>query len=316
MKKILIFTAIFIVLAIMTLLFAPRTQSITDYAMNTTISITARGRNSKAAIRDAVSEIKRIDSLMSATLPTSDIYRINSAEAGEFVQVSPEVYELIELSIAVSEASRGRFDITVNPLVELWDIGSGKNRIPGDNEVKDALSHVNYKNILLRAEDSSVALSGDGMSITLGAVAKGYAADCVAKVLKSHGINDAVVDLGGNIYAVGTKTIGLQTPFASRGEYFEKLTVTNKSVVTSGPYERYFEKDGEIYHHIIDPKTGYPSQSGLKSVSVISENSALADALSTALFVTGEDASREVLAEFGEVEAILVNNNDKICRIK
>ena len=316
MKKVLIFTSVFAALAVLALYFVPKSASITDYAMNTTVSITARGRSPEAALEAAVSEIKRIDSLMSTTSPTSDIYRINNAEAGEFVQISKEAYELIELSIEVSQASGGSFDITVNPLVELWDISSDNPEIPTESRIEDALSRVDYRNILLRSEDSSVALKEDGMSITLGAVAKGYAADRVAGILKSHGIEDAIVDLGGNIYALGTKTIGLQTPFASRGEYFEKCTVTDKSVVTSGPYERYFEKDGEIYHHIIDPKTGYPSQSGLKSVSVISENSALADALSTALFAAGEDAAEGVLAEFGEPEAILLNKNDKICRMK
>ncbi len=316
MKRVLIFATIIMASALLALSFAPKTETVTDYAMNTIVSVTARGRNPKPALEAAMAEVRRIDSLMSVSVSDSDICKINNAEPGEYVKVSKEVYELIELSIDVSEASGGYFDITVNPLVELWNINSDNPQVPSHDDINRALALVNYKNILMRSEDCSIALLEEGMSITLGAVAKGYAADRVADVLKNHGIKDAIVDLGGNIIVLGTKTIGLQTPFASRGEYFEKCTVTNRSVVTGGPYERYFETDGEIYHHIIDPMTGYPSRSGLKSSSVISENSALADALSTALFAVGEEGAEDVLEAFPGTEAILLCENDKICRLK
>lgn len=284
------------------LLIMPKRARVTDYAMNTTVSIDVTAHKPKELADRAVAEIKHLDSLMSATDPMSDVYKLNHADAGTYVRVSQEVYEIIEKSIEISKKTDGAFDITAAPLCDLWNVGSENPQIPPKDKIEEALALTDYKQILLNPKDRSVALGKEGMSITLGAIAKGFAADRVCEILREGGAREAIIDLGGNIYILGReKTVGIQTPFAQRGEYFRKVTVCDKAVVTSGPYERYFEKDGKIYHHIMNPFTGYPADIGRGSATVISQNCTLADALSTAVFIKGEDA----LTEFEDCEAIL-----------
>ncbi len=297
------------------MLFVPRTATITDYAMNTVVSVTVRSHSAAAAAQKAIDEVKRIESLMSATVPGSDVYRINSAGAGASVQVSGEVYELIQMSLNVSDITDGAFDITVNPLSELWDFNAADPKVPDAEDIAECLSLVSYRDIALNPAQSSVTLAKEGMSISLGAVAKGYAADRAAQILRDEGVHDAIVDLGGNIYAIGSKRIGIQTPFKSRGEYFTTVDAEDCSVVTSGSYERYFAADDKIYHHIIDPGTGYPSASGLKSATVVSKSSALADALSTALFVAGEDRADSIVSSFDGVYAVLLTEDNRTIEV-
>jgi len=301
-------------------LFFRGTATVTDYAMDTVVSITASGKGThksvKTKINKAMAEIRRIDSLMSISSPHSDVKKINSSQKGEYTIVSPEVFSLIELCTEVSASSGGAFDITVNPLSEMWNFTSDSPTVPQKWEINRALSSVDYRNIRFNKKNSSVALTGDNMSITLGAVAKGYAADRAAQILISEGITDAIIDLGGNIYALGEKRIGIQTPFQKRGEYYSVCNAKNTSVVTCGGYERYFEADGKIYHHILNPKTGYPAESGLKSVTVIGENSALADALSTTIFVLGKDKAEEFLSCYPKFSAKLLTKDDEVIDIK
>ncbi len=300
-RRVWIFVASLVVLGAL-IMITPKRAQVTDYAMNTTVSIDVTAHKARELADKAIAEIKFLDSLMSATNPESDVYKLNHTDAGTYVRVSPEVFELIEKSIEISEKTDGAFDITVAPLCDLWNVGSANPSIPPKDKIEEALRLTDYKQVLLNTEDNSVALGKEGMSITLGAIAKGYTADRVCQLLRDGGAKEAIIDLGGNIYILGKeKTVGIQTPFAPRGEYFDKVTVCDKAVVTSGPYERYFEKDGKIYHHIIDPFTGYPARDDRGSATVISENSALADALSTAVFISGKG----VLKEFKDCEAIL-----------
>ncbi len=311
MKKVVaIILPCFFVLALCAV-FLPREVTVTDFAMNTAVSVTVRSRNCQKIADKALDEIKRVEKLMSATIKDSDVARINSAPSGEYTKVSDEVYNLIELCLEVSKISGGAFDITVNPISELWNFTSENPSVPKKEDIKNLLNSVGYENIALNPTDKSVCLKKEGMSISLGAVAKGYAADCVAEILTSNGVSDAIVDIGGNIYALGEKKIGIQTPFKARGEYSTVCTVKDKSVVTSGPYERYFKEDGKIYHHIIDTKTGYPCESGLISATIISESSALCDALSTAAFALGEDGARDILSQFDAVSAILLTEDGR-----
>ncbi|MBO5008968.1 MAG: FAD:protein FMN transferase [Clostridia bacterium] len=318
MKKILyaVPAAVVLVAIAAAVILYPKTVKVTDYAMNTQITITAKSRGADRAVKDAISEVKRIDSLMSPSLSTSDICRINSAKANTRVQISPETYSLIEMSLQISQKTDGAFDISVNPLIELWDITSSKPRIPSEGDISKAKSLVNYRDISLNSSDKSVLLKKEGMSISLGAVAKGYAADRAVEILRNHGVKEAIVDLGGNVYVLGDKKrIGIQTPFKKRGEYFKVCTVSDKAVVTCGAYERYFEENGRIYHHIFDPNTGYPASSGIKSVTVICANSALADALSTALFVSGEERAEQIIAGFDGAEAIILTDDNRTLNI-
>lgn len=319
MKKAAVAVALTVVGVLFAFLFLKGKATVTDYAMNTVITVTASGKGTKKAVEQkvnkAVEEIRRIDRLMSVSSPQSDIRKINSAKKGEYTPVSPEVFSLIEMCVKVSTASGGAFDITVNPLSELWDFTAAEPKVPQNYEIRRTLTAVDYRDIRLNSKEKSVALARDGMSISLGAVAKGYAADRAAQILKAEGINDAVIDLGGNIYALGRKKIGIQTPFEKRGEYFDIYEAQDTSVVTSGSYERYFESGGKIYHHILDPKTGYPAESDLKSVTVAGDNSAMADALSTAVFVLGRDKAEEFLSVFPGFDVKLLTAEDEIVNI-
>ena len=312
-----ILTAIFVVaVAALCIYFSVTTLSSTDYAMNTVINITVKSRNPEEDIKAAIAEVKRIDALMSATNSKSDICKINSAPVGKAVEVSSETCKLISLALEISEKSDGAFDISVNSLSELWNINSPNPQVPPEEDIQELLECTNYKDIELDLKNNTVTLKKEKMSISLGAIAKGYAADCVAKLLKDRGVSEAMIDLGGNVYVVGgEKTIGIQTPFEVRGEYFTTCKVADKAVVTSGAYERYFEKDGKRYHHILNPHTGYPAQSGISSVTVISDNSALADGLTTAIYVMGEEKARSVVEKYSNVEVIILTDVGKTIRI-
>ncbi len=319
MKKTLLIVLAGLCVAVLTVcafVFSVRTKTVTDYAMNTLITITVKSRHPEKDAKAAIQEVKRIDYLMSTTRLSSDVAKINSARAGEEVKVCKEVYSLIELAVDISQKTQGAFDISINPLSVLWNINSPNPNVPKEDDIESALSKVNYKDIVLNPEKQTVMLKKDAMTISLGAIAKGYAADCAAKLLKQRSVSEAIVDLGGNIYVVGAqKTVGIQTPFKKRGEYFTSCKVCDKSVVTSGAYERYFKKEDKVYHHILNPAYGYPAYSGIKSATVISKNSALADALSTAIYVLGKDKAKELVSYFDEIEVILLTDDNEIVRI-
>ena len=320
MKKVLAFSLALIL--IFGAVFAIRLKQTPDYcektefALNTVIKISVYGTDASKAADAALKEIHRIDSLMNAHSTNSEIYQVNSSPNGAVV--SKEVFSLIETAIDISEKTDGAFDITLKPISDLWNIQSENPKAPEKAEIDEVLLKTGYENIILDKETLKVSFQKDGMAIDLGAIAKGYAADCAVKVLKNAGIKSALLDLGGNVYAIGKNRdlkkwkIGLQTPWEERGEYFKIAEISDKAVVTSGAYERYFEKDDEIYHHIMDPKTGYPAKSGISSVTIISENSSLADALSTAVFVGGEKGAKKAVETFENIEIIIMTNDGKI----
>lgn len=291
----------------------PKKAEVTDFAMDTVVSISLRAKNAKDTANTAIKEIKRLDALMSVTNPKSDVYKINSAKAEEAVKVDSELFDLLKLCMEISKKTGGAFDITVNPLSKIWDIKAENPKVPDSNAIQKAKQLVGYENIILNEKDNTVTKKKDSISITLGAIAKGYATDKAAKILRDNGVKDAVIDFGGNIYVIGKdKKIGLQTPFKKRGQYFKVCKVSDTSVVTSGAYERYFEHDGKIYHHILNLKTGYPADSGIKSVSIICTSSATADALSTAIFVSGKDNAEKILNKFEDAKAIIYSDDGSI----
>ena len=177
-----------------------------------------------------------------------------------------DTYSVIEKAVQYSKLTDGALDATIEPIVKLWGIGTDKERVPSKNEIEEKLKLVNYKDIILDNKNSTVQLKRTGQAIDLGAIAKGYTADEIKKVLLDNKISSALINLGGNVFAVGNKTdgtswnIGIQNPLDTRGQYLGTISVTDKSVVTSGNYERFFIVDGKRYHHIFDPKTGYPSE--------------------------------------------------------
>ncbi len=292
----------------------------TDYALNTIVKVTVEAKSEKDAIKagkDAVDEIKRIENLLSCHIPGSDIYRINDMGYSQPQRVEDETYEILSRCIGYSHLTGGAFDITVKPLCDLWDVTSDNPKVPDRQKIEKLLKSVGIHNIELR-ENNMVSLLTPDTKIDLGGVAKGYCADRVKSILKEQGIENALIDLGGNIYAMGSNqkdkpwSIGIQKPFALRGEHYYKLEISDLSLVTSGAYERYFEYDGNIYHHIIDAKNGYPAESDIKSVTVVADSSELADVLSTSIFVLGSEKGQELLKVQSNMYAIMLKYDDSI----
>ncbi len=268
----------------------------TVFAMDTYMTLTAYGENAEEAVDAGAEEIRRLDALFSIGDEGSEIYAVNAAGGGA---LSEETAMLVRRARDIWEQTGGVFDISVYPIMDLWGFPTGEYRVPEEEEIAETLPLVNAGNLHLEERDGVTTLTmEDGMQIDLGGIVKGYADDRVAEIFASYGITDAVINLGGDVRVMGTRNdgtrwrVGIQDPEDEDG-YLGGLSLTDISVVTSGGYERYFEdtETGVRYHHIIDPRTGAPADSGLLSVSVVSADGTLADALSTALFIMGlEDA--------------------------
>lgn len=263
------------------------------FAMDTYMSLTAYGSNSEEAVNKAVQEINRLDAMFSVGNADSDVTKINENRSGE---VSEETAFIMNRAMQVSEKTNGDFDITIYPLMELWGFTTKNYRVPESSEIAEALKGVSYTNVSVNGQQ--VALTG-GSSIDLGGIAKGYTSSRVIQIMKDCGIEHAIVNLGGNVQVLGTKTDGsdwrvaIQNP-DNENSYLGILSTADKAVITSGGYERYFEQDGQVYHHIIDTQTGYPSDSDLTSVTIVYSDGTTADALSTALFAMGLDGAKEL----------------------
>nr|WP_208526604.1 FAD:protein FMN transferase [Clostridium botulinum] len=288
------------------------------YLMGTIINIKAYGKNADKAVQSSVDKISDIENKMSLNIPTSEVNKINKNAGIAPVKVSKNTFDVVKASLIYSEKSKGSFDITVEPLVSLWGIGTDKARIPSKDEISNALKLINYKDVIINEKESTVMLKRKGQAIDLGAIAKGYTADELKKVLLNYNVSSAFLSLGGNVYVLGNKPdktswkIGVQNPLEPRGDYLGIVSVSDKSVVTSGNYERFFERNGKRYHHIFDTKTGYPAEKGLISVSIISDKSIDGDALSTSVYTLGLDEGKKLIESLKGVEAIFVTNDKKV----
>nr|WP_207730193.1 FAD:protein FMN transferase [Clostridium botulinum] len=288
------------------------------YLMGTIINIKAYGKNADKAVQSSVDKISDIENKMSLNISTSEVNKINKNAGIAPVKVSKNTFDVVKASLIYSEKSKGSFDITVEPLVSIWGIGTEKARIPSKDEINNALKLINYKDVVINEKESTVMLKRKGQAIDLGAIAKGYTADELKKVLLNYNVSSAFLSLGGNVYVLGNKPdktpwkIGVQNPLEPRGDYLGIVSVSDKSVVTSGNYERFFERNGKRYHHIFDTKTGYPAEKGLISVSIISDKSIDGDALSTSVYTLGLDEGKKLIESLKGVEAIFVTNDKKV----
>ena len=285
------------------------------YALDTVIEFTVyddNEMNNKKAVDQAVSEINRLENELSVS-KNGDVYSINTS-GGEKVIVHKETADLIKRSIDISEITGGLFDISVFPLMHLWGFDNKEYRIPDDDEIKKACELVDYKKIMV--DDDTVMLDKD-MKIDLGGIAKGYITEKAVDILKEYGVSSAVVNSGGNVYALGMKdentpfVIGIQDPDDS-SSYFARLDLTDRFAVTSGTYQRYFEEDGKIYHHIMDPFSGRPSDSRIKSVTIIGDDGTLCDAYSTALFIMGIDKATGFYADNKDFGFIILTDDNRM----
>lgn len=288
------------------------------YALGTVNQIKVYGKNGEKALDEASKRLYEIDNKMSAFKDYSEISKINKSAGKSFEKVSEDTYYVIKKAIEYSNLSEGAFNPAVRPLVNLWGIGTDHQEIPKDSDIKNTLKLINYKDILLDDKNRSVMLKVTGQCVDLGAIAKGYAADQVKKILKKNGIKSAIIDLGGNIYALGNKPdgapwrVGIQNPLTFRGDYMGTVNVTDKSVVTSGNYERYFIKDGRRFHHILDSRTGYPSQNGIISATIISDYSIDGDGLSTCAYVMGLEEGIKLVESTDRAEGIMITEDNKL----
>ena len=281
------------------------------FAMDTVMNITVYDDNKKAAL-SAENEVLRLDKLLSISSEAGDIAAINKNCRGE---ISNETAELIRCALEIYENTDGVFDVTLQPLTKLWGFYSDEYHVPTENELAECISYTGSDRILL---EGNMLQINSGMGLDLGGIAKGYASDIVADVLREKGVESAMISLGGNIYALGFNTngkpwnIGIQDPVDPNG-FIGVVAVSDMAVVTSGTYQRFFEADGVKYHHILDPKTGKPADSGLCSVTIICESGMVADGLSTALLVMGLDKAA-LFYELGlyKFEAVFVTDDKEI----
>ena len=289
-----------------------------SFFMGTLVNITLYDKFDEAILDKVFNKISEIESLLSLNINDSEINKINNMAGIEPVKVSSTTFDVIEKSLEYSKLSNGSFDITIGPLVKLWGIGSKDAKVPNDTEILNILDLINYENIILNEEESSVFLTENNMILDLGAIAKGYIADVISELLIEDGVTKAIIDLGGNIFALGEKsknenwTIGIQNPFENRGTPLGTLNVSNQSVVTSGIYERYLEVNNIKYHHILNPKTGFPYDNNLASVTIVSSKSIDGDALSTSTFGMGTSEGLKLIESLKNIEGIFVTKSKEV----
>lgn len=262
------------------------------FVFDTVVDIKAYGDNGQTAVDAAKDVLYKYDSMFSATKEGSEIYKLNNNET---TKVSEETAEIIEKSLKISELSQGSLDITVYPIVELWGFTGESCRVPEDSEIAEALSFVGYDKIAL--QNGEVIKENPKVQIDLGAVAKGYIGDKVAEAIRNAGCSSAVVSIGGNVVTVGKKPGGekfsVGVTWTDGKGICAAAALSDISAVTSGTYQRNFTENGVFYHHIIDPRTGYPAQSDIGSVTIFSDDGLVADGLSTAFFVMGSERAAE-----------------------
>lgn len=280
--------------------------------LNTYITITIYDKYDYSLIDNCFDLVDKYEQLFSKTISTSEVSKINSHGAGD-ITVSDDTASLISTGLYYSELSDGAFDITIEPLSTLWNFTSDDPKVPASDDIKNMKSLINYKNISVR--NRIVTKDNSDTHIDLGAIAKGYIADRIKEYLVSEGVTSAIIDLGGNVLCIGKKPngedfkIGIQKPFADRNETMGALSIDDMSIVSSGIYERCFSEDGVLYHHLLNPLTGYPYDNGLISVTIISKNSVDGDALSTSCFALGLEEGMDLINSLEDTYAIFITDD-------
>ena len=301
------------------------------FYFNTIIAIQLNDSQDESLINTCFDMANTYEHYFSRTLEGSDIYNINHAN-GAPVEVHDETAELIRYGIAFGDLSDGVFDISIGALTDLWDIPNNNGTIPAQTQIDAALATVDYRQITV--DGNTVTLGNPDAALDLGGIAKGYVADRMREYLNANGACEGFINLGGNVLTLGQKAndepyhIGIRKPFGEDGETITAVDVTDRSIVTSGRYERYFEKDGHIYHHILDPKNGYPYDNGLNGVTILSDSSMAGDALSTICFALGQEKGTEflssmpsndflnpILAAETTLQAIFIDENNEMTTV-
>jgi thiamine biosynthesis lipoprotein len=290
----------------------------THNAMGTVMTHKAFGPFAEESLEAVCREIERMEELLSRFLPDSDISRVNRTAGSKSEIISLDTYEVVSKAVEFSRNFPGCFDVTIGPLVNLWNSGKSKDAQRDEFSINQVLPLVNYRDLTLDPWEMTAGLRNKGQSIDLGGIGKGFTGDQILEIYREYGISSAYSNLGGNVVTLGAKPdgspwhVGVQHP-RQESQLIGSVSVVNQTVVTSGDYQRYFtDSQGKRYHHILNPTTGYPAESGLISVSVITDTSLVADALSTILFVAGMKKGLEYLRTVPQTEAIFVDSDLKI----
>lgn len=290
----------------------------TEFMLGTAVTISLYDHQSEEILDKAFSRIVELEDTLSINKSGTLLDEVNNQAGKSPVQVDADTFDVIQKGLSYSPLTDSSFDITVGPIVKLWNIGFPEARVPSHEEILATLPLVDYTAVTLDESNQTIFLTKENMKIDLGSIGKGYAADAVAKVLVENGVEHALIDLGGNIYTVGNKTdgslwkIGVQDPFNPRGEIIGFVTVENKSIVTSGIYERFIEEDGKQYHHLLNPHTGYPFDNEIAGVTIISDSSTDGDALSTSVFSLGIKEGLDFVNSLDGIDAVFVTKDREV----
>lgn len=289
----------------------------TGYKLGTVVKIKIYDQEAKKLIKESFELLDEVENKMSSHIAESEINKINRQAGQQVVKVSADTYYVLKKALKYARLSQGVFDPTVGPLVRLWRIGTKEEQIPQEKELKKRLKLVDYSELKLKSE-GRVFLTKEGMKLDVGGIAKGYAADKIIDYLKEKDVQSAYIDIGGNVSVLGSKPdndfwqVGIQDPKKDRGKVLAAIGVKDKTIVTSGNYERYFMKNGKRYHHLLNPNTGYPARKDIISATVVTNNSLQADALSTAVYILGSKEGLSLINKLDDVEALLVTRNNRI----
>jgi len=298
--------------------------SATAIKLNTAVTVTIYDSKDKKLLTECMNLCDKYEKIFSRTASDSELYQLNHRELAPVegtentYQVSDDLAKLISEGLDYSELSKGAFDIAIEPLTSLWDFTAEDPQVPKDSLIQAALPKCDYHNISVDKDKNEITLKTDDTAIELGAIAKGYIADRLKDYLVSQNVKSAIINLGGNVLCIGGKPdnsafkIGIQKPFADRSETIAVMDIKDKSVVSSGIYERCFEQDGTLYHHLLNPKTGYPYDNGLIAVTIISDKSVDGDALSTACFALGLEDGMKLAESLDDVQAFFVTSDYEI----
>ena len=297
--------------------------SATAIKLNTAVTVTIYDSQDRELLTECMNLCDKYEKIFSRTASDSELYQLNHREltpvAGteDTFQISDPLAELIRKGLYYSELSEGAFDIAIEPLTSLWDFTAEDPQVPEDRLIQKALTKCDYHNVSV-SDNNEVILKTEDTAIELGAIAKGYIADRLKDYLISQGVKSAIINLGGNVLCIGGKPddssfkIGIQKPFADRSETIAVMDIKDKSVVSSGVYERCFEQDGTLYHHLLNPRTGYPYDNGLITVTIISDESVDGDALSTTCFALGLEDGMKLAESLDNVQAFFVTSDYEI----
>ena len=285
------------------------------FAMDTYMTLTAYGEHAQEAVDKAAERVEALDALLSTGNENSEIYQLN--QNGE-ATLSEEGGYLVERALELYKKTEGAFDIAIYPVMQAWGFPTQDYHVPDDDTLKEKLALADASKVNYDKDTRKIFFDQDGMEIDLGGIAKGYTSSQIMQIYQDCGVTSGLVNLGGNVQALGCKTDGskwrvaIQSPDDTE-EYLGILEIEDQAVITSGGYERYFEDDGVTYHHIIDPAIGYPADSGLISVTIVSDDGTLADGLSTSLFIMGEEKAAQFWRENSdEFEAIMETSDGEL----